>query len=104
METLKIEDALDLKGDAERGKTTIARCVMYHEAGGVGVQFGPALDGWGKTQTSEVIARSIIEPSADIAHGFDGMEIKLKTARCSTGLSSRTVPPPSWSAWEASPR
>ena len=57
METLNIEDALVLKGNAERGKITVSRCVMCHEAGGVGVQFGPALDGWGKTQTTEVIAR-----------------------------------------------
>ncbi|MGB0242117.1 MAG: PVC-type heme-binding CxxCH protein [Verrucomicrobiales bacterium] len=86
METLKIEDALVLKGNAERGKITVSRCVMCHEAGGVGVQFGPALDGWGKTQTTEVIARSIIEPSADIAHGFDGMEIKLKDGKMLNGL------------------
>ena len=59
---------------------------MCHEIGGMGVQFGPALDGWGKTQTAEVIARSIVEPSADIAHGFDGTEVKMKNGKLVHGL------------------
>ncbi len=83
---LKIEDALALQGDAGRGKLTATRCIMCHEIDGVGVQFGPVLDGWGKTQTSEVIARSIIEPSADIAHGFDGSEVKTKDGKLINGL------------------
>ncbi len=83
---LSIESVLALKGDATKGKATSARCIMCHEIGGMGVQFGPALDGWGKTQTAEVIARSIIDPSADIAHGFDAHEIKTKDGKTIHGL------------------
>lgn len=83
---LSVEQVLALKGDATRGKTTAARCIMCHEVGGMGVQYGPALDGWGKTQTAEVIARSIIEPSADIAHGFEATEIKTKDGKTVQGL------------------
>ena len=50
------------------------------------MQFGPPLDGWGKTQTSEVIARSIIDPSADISHGFDGAELVTKDGMTINGL------------------
>lgn len=83
---LTVEQVLALEGDVERGKTTAARCIMCHEVGGLGVQFGPPLDGWGKTQTSEVIARSIIDPSADIAHGFDATELKTKDGKTVHGL------------------
>lgn len=83
---LAVEAVLALKGDAERGKATSARCIMCHEIGGVGVQFGPPLDGWGRTQTNEVIARSIIDPSADIAHGFDGSVILTKEGKTVQGL------------------
>jgi putative heme-binding domain-containing protein len=83
---LSVEATLALTGDAERGKITATRCVMCHEIGGIGVQFGPPLDGWGKTQTSEVIARSIIDPSADISHGFDGAELVTKDGKTINGL------------------
>ena len=70
--SFNVEDVLALKGDAERGKTTIMRCIMCHEVDGNGVAYGPSLKGWGKTQSKEVIANSIINPSADIAHGYTG--------------------------------
>jgi putative heme-binding domain-containing protein len=81
-----VDAVLALEGDAVRGKTTVARCIMCHEAGGMGVQYGPALDGWGKTQTADVIARSIIDPSADIAHGFEATEIVTKDDKRVHGL------------------
>ena len=74
----KLEEILAMNGDAKRGEIAAARCVMCHVLGDKGVAYGPALKGWGKTQTVEVIARSILEPSADIAHGFGGTVIKLK--------------------------
>lgn len=83
---ITVEQVLALKGDPEKGKLTATRCVMCHEVGGVGVQYGPALDGWGKTQTTDVVARSIIEPSSDIAHGYDGAEIVTKDGKTVHGL------------------
>jgi putative heme-binding domain-containing protein len=76
--SFSVKDVLALKGDATRGKATIMRCVMCHQIDKTGANYGPPLKGWGLTQTREVIARSIIDPSADIAHGFDGKIIKLK--------------------------
>lgn len=83
---ITVEQVLALKGDPEKGKITAARCIMCHEVGGMGVQYGPALDGWGKTQTSEVVARSIVDPSADIAHGYDGAEIVTGDKKTVHGL------------------
>ena len=83
---ITVEQVLALKGDAEKGEITATRCIMCHEIGGIGIQYGPALDGWGKTQTSEVVARSIVDPSADIAHGYDGSEIVTKDKETIHGL------------------
>ena len=73
-----VEDVLALKGDAKRGKTAMLRCIMCHEVEGQGVAYGPSLKGWGKTQSREVIANSIINPSADIAHGYSGYSVYMK--------------------------
>ncbi|MDF1852761.1 MAG: c-type cytochrome [Verrucomicrobiales bacterium] len=83
---LTVEGVLELTGDPVRGKAVSARCIMCHEVGGLGVQYGPPLAGWGKGQTREVIARSLVEPSADIAHGFDGTELKTKDDKTIHGL------------------
>ncbi len=72
-----VEDVLALEGNAERGKVAAARCVMCHQIDGLGSDYGPDLRGFGRRQPPEVIARAMIEPSADIAHGFEGNELTL---------------------------
>jgi len=62
------------------------RCVMCHQVDGAGVDYGPSLKGWGKTQSKEVIANSIINPSADIAHGYTGYAAYLKDKSAIHGL------------------
>lgn len=81
-----VEEIVKLSGDPEKGKIGATRCIMCHQIGGTGVEFGPVLDGWGKTQTLDVIVRSIVEPSSDIAHGFDATEIKTKDGKTVHGL------------------
>jgi len=73
-----IADILKLKGDAARGKTAVVVCHVCHQIGGTGTDFGPDLTMFGKTQTREVILNSIINPSADIAHGYEGSELVTK--------------------------
>lgn len=88
-----VEDALKLTGDPARGKTVAMRCIMCHEIDGVGVSYGPSLKGWGTGQPAEVIARAIIDPSADIAHGFEGSAVQLKDGRYVDGLVHSTGDP-----------
>ena len=71
-------EILALTGDPVKGKTLAARCYMCHHIDGTGVEYGPTLTDYGKTQTSEVILQSIINPSADIASGYDGYQIETK--------------------------
>jgi putative membrane-bound dehydrogenase-like protein len=75
------EEVLALKGDAARGKLAAGRCIMCHQIDGAGPDYGPALKGFGSRQPPEVIARAIIDPSADIAHGFEGTAIQLKDGK-----------------------
>jgi putative heme-binding domain-containing protein len=75
---IKLEEVLKLKGDAKQGSSLVVRCVMCHQLNNQGVEFGPNLQGWGISQPTDIIAQALIEPSKDIAHGFDGMEIVTK--------------------------
>ena len=49
-----------------------------HRIGDKGIDYGPALTGFAKGQTPEVVINAIVNPSAEIAHGFDGSQITLR--------------------------
>lgn len=83
-----VDDVLKLKGNVAKGKVTANRCIMCHEFNGNGADFGPNLKGWGEGQTLDVIARAIIDPSADIAHGYAGTGVKLKKGGDVHGIAS----------------
>ena len=83
---LSTDAVVALRGDAARGKTTTTRCLMCHAIGGTGAEVGPGLDGWGRGKSAEVIAKAIVEPSAEIAHGYDATEIKTKDGLTIQGL------------------
>ena len=83
---LAIDEVVKLTGDAARGKNTATRCLMCHAVEGTGAELGPALDGWGRGKSDEVIARAIVRPSAEVAQGYDGMELKTKDGLTIQGL------------------
>ena len=72
------EQILALTGDPNNGKQQIGRCYICHKVGSVGVEFGPALAGWGSGQNRETILKAITTPSADLAHGYEGTELLVK--------------------------
>lgn len=76
-----VADVIALKGDAAKGKLSAGRCVACHKIGDAGAEYGPALKGFGSRQPPEVVARAIIDPSADISHGFEGTTITLKNGK-----------------------
>jgi putative membrane-bound dehydrogenase-like protein len=79
-------DVMKLKGDASKGKAVAARCIMCHQIDGNGPAYGPELKGWVSRQGPEMAVRAIVDPSAEIAHGFDGTAIQLKDNRWIDGL------------------
>ena len=66
-----------LPGDAARGASTAQACLLCHRIGATGAEYGPTLTGFAKSQSTEVVINAIVNPSSDIAHGFDGAEITL---------------------------
>jgi len=46
-------------------------CVGCHQLGGQGGQVGPPLDQIGRTRNADYIRRSLLEPNADTARGFE---------------------------------
>lgn len=81
-----VKDVLALKGDAVNGKLLGSRCVMCHQVDGKGVDYGPALKGFGQRQPADVVARSIVDPSFDISHGFEGRSLTLQDGKQIDGL------------------
>jgi putative heme-binding domain-containing protein len=75
-----------LKGNAARGKETVARCQICHQVGGVGAELGPALDAWGRGKSADVIATAIVNPNAEIAHGYDGWELRTNEGQTIQGV------------------
>jgi putative membrane-bound dehydrogenase-like protein len=76
--SISVAEVLKLKGDVTKGSSLLVRCVMCHQINNQGVEFGPSLQGWGLNQPSGIVAQAIVDPSKDIAHGFDGTEIVTK--------------------------
>jgi len=75
---LSIDEIVGLTGNAARGKTLTTACIMCHAVGGTGADLGPALDGWGRGKSAAVIATAIVRPSAEIAIGYDAVELRTK--------------------------
>jgi putative heme-binding domain-containing protein len=84
--TLKVSDIVKLRGDARRGAVAAAACQMCHRINGQGTDYAPDLSGFASRQTRDVVAAAIVEPSSDIAHGYDGTEITLTDGRKIHGM------------------
>ena len=78
---------LALKGNAKKGKITAARCVMCHRIEGLGIDYGPSLEGWIQNQGDEKFVQSVVNPSAEIAHGYPGSRVQLKDGKEIHGLT-----------------
>jgi putative membrane-bound dehydrogenase-like protein len=76
-----------LKGDATRGAGLSASCLMCHRIGDQGAEYAPNLTGFANRQTTEVVINSIVNPSSDIAHGYEGTEYLLKDGTIIHGLA-----------------
>ena len=76
-----------LKGDPEVGKQIATACSTCHRvAPNIGVDFGPELRGWVASQSVEAFIEAVRNPSAGIAHGYDGEVVQLKDGREIHGL------------------
>ena len=72
------QDVLSKTGDAAKGAALALRCIMCHQVNGNGPAYGPELKGWASRQSREALVRALVNPSADIALGYEGVTLKLK--------------------------
>ncbi len=81
-----LEDIVKLKGDAKAGVKAVAKCYMCHKIGSNGIEFGPNLSAYGRANGIDVIVKAIVDPSADLSHGFEGLVIKTKGGKTLEGF------------------
>ncbi len=81
-----IEDVLSYTPDVSRGKRALSQCYMCHVFGKEGINFGPDLSAYAKGNPSETLIKAIVDPSADISHGFEGVEIKTTDRKTIQGF------------------
>jgi len=73
-----VSEILTRQGNPAKGAATSQSCRLCHRIGDSGIDYGPALTGFARAQTAEVVINAIVNPSTEIAHGFDGMQLTLK--------------------------
>ena len=56
------------------------------EVAGAGADFGPALEGWARGKSAEVVATAIVRPNLDIALGYEGSTIQTKDGLTIQGI------------------
>ncbi len=82
-----VAEILKLKGDPAKGAIAAGRCYTCHQIEGNGVAYGPDLRSWVANQGDEAFLRAVINPAAEIAHGFNGASVKLKDGGYIHGLA-----------------
>lgn len=60
-----------LTPNRDNGRSKAALCTMCHQIGGRGAPFGPDLTNWGQVRDVASVVRALVDPSAELAHGYD---------------------------------
>ena len=82
-----------LTGNAKRGADLAQSCRLCHRVGDQGIDYAPSLASIGTKQATQALIVSIIDPSADIAHGYEGTELILNDGKLIHGLLQSTTNP-----------
>jgi putative heme-binding domain-containing protein len=91
--TLAYKPALQIKGDASKGKAVyVQNCVICHQVrGSLGVHFGPDL-GTIHSWPPEGILANILSPNLSIAAGYDLWDVELNHGERAQGIISSETP------------
>lgn len=74
------------QGNIDKGRIRATQCLMCHQIGDQGIDYGPSLDGWISSQGKEPFLEAVIHPSQSIAHGYHGSTIWLEQGGQIDGL------------------
>ena len=84
-----------IDGDSLRGRDIFfdvrgpAPCAKCHTVGDQGGKVGPELTSVAGTRTAQFIIQSVLEPSAEIASGYESVLVQLTNGRILDGLIDR---------------
>nr|MBI1230106.1 c-type cytochrome [Cytophagales bacterium] len=84
-----MNELLAMKGNLEEGKNVFkANCAVCHQAGDLGMDFGPKLTEIGSKLSKEAQYISIIHPDAGISFGYEGFILQMKDGSTLGGIIS----------------
>jgi len=88
-----VDAVLALIGDPTAGANQAMACRVCHNFDGAGVEYGPTLDGWVSRQGVAQTILAIVNPDADISHGYRGQRVALKAGGNVFGIVSASTDP-----------
>lgn len=82
-----MKELIALEGDEDNGMLVFKKnCVMCHQVGEMGTDFGPKLTEIGSKLAKEAQYISILHPDAGISFGFEGFRIDMKDGSTLGGI------------------
>jgi putative heme-binding domain-containing protein len=75
-------------GEPSRGMDGFSKggCIACHQIGDQGIDFGPNLSEIGNKLSREAMFVAILDPSAGISHGFEGVVLTMRDGREGSGF------------------
>lgn len=82
-----IEEIAALEPNLDHGRAKATFCMMCHQIGSDGIAFGPNLTNWGQVRDVASVVKALVEPSAELAHGFDKPVVVTQNGHRLEGVS-----------------
>ncbi|MDF1737858.1 MAG: DUF1080 domain-containing protein [Verrucomicrobiales bacterium] len=82
-----IEEIAALEPDLDSGRAKATLCMMCHQIGSAGVAFGPNLTNWGQVRDLNSVIKALVDPSAELAHGYDKPVVVTQNGHRLEGVS-----------------
>ena len=89
---ITVAHVLALKGIAKNGASNLGTCNTCHRVGKQGIEFGPDIVSFAKTQSLQAVVEAIVHPSKTISHGYEGHTIETAEGNIDGILLSRGNP------------
>jgi len=89
---ITVAQVLKLTGDAKAGATKGGTCYTCHKVGVQGIEFGPDIVSFAKTQSAQAIVEAILQPSKAISHGYEGHSVETAEGNIDGIVLSRGNP------------
>lgn len=82
-----VEEITALKPSSVNGRSKAALCMMCHQIGEAGTSFGPDLTNWGQVRDIKEVIRAMVDPAAELAHGYDKPLVVTQSGHRLEGVS-----------------